>query len=415
MKKIWLIGLIIAAMAVPFVSSAQVEVGSGAMQISGKIKWLYTYQAEDEDALPDGGVSFGTNYWGMNGVTVENLATTNVEIDISGAVGENVQYVIELQSANSNAGWASNPNDMGAVGIRSAYIVIADVIPMTNVVVGTGMGPISTYQQRATNDLDLIMLPLMNIATFGNPAPFAYTPIGLGWQATGVYLQILPMDVVELGIGYANGNAGGAPNADIDLEKTVAGKLAIMPSEGARFEIAYLDEGWQEDVNNWPSGGTERQHATGYVISGSYITDQLEANFDYMTMTAEDYTVNKKGKIDDLNWIGYQVTVGVWATEALELLVRYELIDPNTENAKKNPVVQSAYDDMTAITVGVNSRLNDNAEVSLNYVMLQEPGSKIDVKKGKVPGYVGVPPGAANIKYQQVDNDLILLQVQVWQ
>jgi hypothetical protein len=435
MRKILLIGLIIAAMAVPFVSSAQVEAGAGAMQISGKVKWLYTYRAEDEDALPDappGPIvppgTFNGNYWGMSGVPVENFATTNVEVSIAGAVGENVRYLIELQSANSNAGWLSNAADMGAVGVRQAALAVSDVVPMTTVYIGTGNLPVGIYQPRATNDLDLILLPLINITTgvsdFNGDgiADIVMAPIGLGWQATGVMLAVQPMDTVELDIGYYNGYAGGAPNADIDLEKSWLIKLGIKPAEGSALEFAYLMENWQEPKFNFPAAGADplaggHQEATALVISGCYITDQLEANFDWMTRTVENYALDDKGSVEDLVQTGYQVTLGFWATEALELLVRYEFIDPNTMNDDMS-WVQSEYDDMTAITVGVNSRLNDNAEVSLNYVMLQEPGSGINVKKGKVPPYIAppaVPPAAANIKYQQIDNDMILVQVQVWQ
>lgn len=416
MKKIWLISIIIAAMAVPFVSSAQVEVGSGTMQIGGKIKWLYTYIGEDEDAqgMGAGTLPFiGTNYWGGNGIPVENFATTNVEIDINGVVGENVAYVIELQSASGNALWASGPNDMGAlglglgtVGVRQAYMVVSDVIPMTDVVIGTGIGPVSVYQQRATNDLDLIMLPLLNIAVGGASSSGIYPPVGVGWQGTGALMAIKPMDMVELDIAYYNGV--NMVNLDVDLEKAWAVKLAVMPMEGAKIELAYLDEGWQEDVRGF-SGNVEHQHASGYVISGQYVAEKLEANFDYLTMTGEDLTMDKKG-IADLTWMGYQVTAGFWVTETIELLLRYEFIDPNTENDKKS-IVQSEYDDLTLITLGANMRLNENAEVAFNYIMTQEPGDKIDVGSGDEP-YGGPTP---DIKYQQIDDDIMLIQVQVWQ
>jgi hypothetical protein len=103
--------------------------------------------------------------------------------------------------------------------------------------------------------------------------------------------------------------------------------------------------------------------------------------------------------------MGYQATLGWWITDAFEVLGRYEWIDPNTEN--DNNVGNSNYDQLTWITAGMNYRLSEGAEVSLNYIFRLEQGDDIDVDSGKIP--------TADPKYEAVDNDLLLIQVQVWQ
>jgi len=427
MKKIWLAGLIIAAMVAPSLVFAQVEVGSGAMQLSGKVKWLYAYQSEDEDAVGAGSVApglaptYGPQFYGFDGAGVENFATTNVEIDVNGTLGENVAYAIELQAANSSGAWGSNANDMGWVGVRQAKVMFNEVIPMTTITVGTFNLPVSNYQPRATNDLDLIFLPMLNNPpnAFGNPG-LAYAPIGLGWQATGIDVAVKPMDMVVLDLAYFNGNAGGAVNDDIDLEKSWLINLKVMPVEGACIAVGYLTEGWQEDLNAGAAGvDTEQQNAAGWVVSGAYIAEKLELNFDWMTMTAVDYQATKKNaaaltRIEDLTWTGYQLTAGYWITDAIEGLIRYEFIDPNTLNSKKTFLATgwpSKYDALTVWTIGANYRVNENAEASINYLIIQEQGNDIDMnhKVGAV-----ITPKVGN-KYQVLANDLLLIQVQVWQ
>ncbi|HUT54313.1 MAG TPA: hypothetical protein VM658_13070 [bacterium] len=416
MKKFWLVGLIIAAMAVPELLQAQVEVGAGTLQIGGKVKWGYTYMAESEDAV---GAAAAGQVSGFDGAGIEQFATTNVEIDINGTVGEKVAYVIELQSVNGFDVLVSNPNEIGAIGVRQAKIMFKDVIPMTTVTVGTFNLPVSIYQPRATNDYDLIVLPLLNLGGAGNAVGF-YGPMGLGWQATGVNFAIMPADMVELDLSYFNGNAGGGANTEIDLEKSWLVNLKIMPAEGAMISIGYLTEGWQENISlpGHPAS-TEQQNATGWVVSGAYDNKKLEANFDYVTMTAKDYQFYKN-KLQNLTSTGYQVTVGYWFTDAIEALVRYENVDPNTANTKKTWAANgypSEYDQISILTLGANYRVTENSEVSVNYLFITEQGDEINVEKGKTPLDTSFTPPVPwkKGKYQSLDNDTLLIQVQVWQ
>jgi|GEM_PF-3536728 len=417
MKKSLVAALVIAALVIPGSVFAQVETSLGSIQLGAKVKWLFAYKAEDESAKGAGAATA----WGFDGAPLEQFATTNVELDINGMVGERVEYIVEFQASaygmnRNNAqggltGVQSGPTEMGNVGVRQAKIIYhgQDNLSWLRVTMGTFNLPVSIYQPRATNDWDLISLPLINMAptvlgaypgTMGN----MYAPMGLGWQATGLNLAFTPMEWLEIDMAYFNGYAGGNPNADVDLEKSYLFNVKFLPKNGM-FSVAYISEGWQEDTAGWGSGKTQQQNASGWVASGAYEQGKFEGNFDFAMMTAEDYQLNENNEPDELTWMGYQFTVGYWFTEDLEVLARYEWIDPNTINDKDAVAGEvTENDQLTWITAGLNYRLNESGEVSFNYVFRDEQGSDIDVGDGNVGG-----------KYQKLDNDILLLQVQVWQ
>ncbi len=403
MKKSWLVFLMIAAMVVPGVALSQVETSMGTIQLGGKIKWAYMYMPEDEASV---GAGTAGQAWGLDGKGIEQFSTPTVELDIVGTVGENVSYLIELQAGPATSMmWMSNPGEMGTVGVRQAKISIADLIPMTTVDVGTFNLPVSTYQQRETNDWDLIMLPLMNVLP--NQGGNAYMPLGLGWQATGFDIAIKPMDMVQIDFAYFNGFAGGQPNLDVDLEKSWMAGIKVFPMEGMNVEFTWLQEGWQEDlmpglVGDTSGTGTEQYNASGFVVTLGYAMERFEINADYMQMTASDYTLNAAGnKIEDLEWMGYQVTAGYWIIDSLEIAARYEYFDPNTLNEAGSV---NNYDALDWITLGANYRINECAEASINYIFAGEEGSDINMAANNVGG-----------KFQSLDNDMLLIQVQVWQ
>jgi hypothetical protein len=458
MKRIGLLGLMIAAFALPAMLQAQVETSVGKISIGGKVKWMWMHQAQSDEALGASNSAAGHigQRWGLDGKGVDQFTASNVELDIKGSVGENVAYIIELQASFNPTGGGfggvlggmagvSNPGEVngGKIGVRQAKIVITDLIPMTTVTLGTFSLPLGSYQTRATNDWGLISLPLMNLALFGNarapksagPGRF-YGPIGLGWQATGVDLCVKPADVVALHMAYFNGNSGSGPfgggggntNADLDLEKSWLIKLEIMPVEGAQIGVAFLNEGWQEDVNG--KGGNEQQYAQGWIINAGYKTDRLDLSFDWMAMTARDY-VHGQGAWDhfqDLNWMALQVTAGIWVTDQIEVLARYDWVDPNTSNNKFRTSGAGPYsylarnDALTIWTLGANFRVSENAELALNYLWIKEQGLPINQRRADKTSALGDKYGAgvvilnrAHGERQQLANDTFLLQVQVWQ
>jgi len=456
MKRIWQIGLVIAAVALPAMLMAQVETSVGKLSIGGKIKWMWTYQAEDSQAkgssVNTGTLSPGVprvgQRWGLDGKGVDSFSTTNVELDIKGSVGENVAYIIELQASTGGGfngvaggmGGVSNPGELSTskVGVRQAKIVITDLIPMTTVTLGTFNLPLGSYQTRATNDWGLISLPLMNMARFGNngngtiglPKSNVYGPIGLGWQATGVDICIKPADIIALHLAYFNGNSNssfGNGNADGDLEKSWLIKLEVNPVEGAQIGVAFLNEGWQEDANG--KNGTDEQHAQGWVVNAGYKADKLDISADWMTMTAANYQHGQGawGHYKDLNWMAWQITAGIWVTDQIEILARYDWVDPNTSNNKFHTSKLGPYsylarnDALTIWTLGANFRVSENAELAVNYLWIKEQGERINQRKADKVTAVGDKYGAGYVglnghgERQQLANDTFLLQVQVWQ
>jgi hypothetical protein len=459
MKRTLLIGLVFAAVALPGLLKAQVETSVGKLSVGGKIKWMWMYQAQDDDAVGSSGTFGGTQAgqrWFFDGSGVDQFTTSNVEIDVKGAVGENVSYIIELQASFFPGGQSAIIGGLGGMkgmssfneiqgsrlGVRQAKIVIADLIPMTTVTLGTFNLPLGTYQTRATNDYGLILLPLMNMAVFGNAwqgaGPGAlYAPVGLGWQATGVDICVKPADIVALHLAYFNGTTnqsifGGGlfgaagTNGDMDLEKSWLIKLEVMPTEGAQIGVAYLSEGWQEDVNGRAAvrhTGNEQKHAHGWVVNAGYKADKLDISMDWMTMVASGYSHGKGGynHYTDLNWMAWQITAGIWVTDQIEVLARYDWADPDTSNNKRKvgaaPGTFSylpTNDALTIWTLGVNYRVSENAELALNYLWIKEQGLPInenDFQRGKVKYGAGNNQG----RRQQLNNDTFLLQVQVWQ
>jgi hypothetical protein len=454
MKRFLLLGLVMAAAALPALLKAQVETSAGKLSIGGKVKWMWMYQTQDDKARnsSSGGTLGPGQRWGLDGKGVDQFAASNVELDLKGSVGENVAYIIELQASFNPAGGGfggvlggmagvSNPGEVngGKIGVRQAKIVITDLIPMTTVTLGTFNPPLGSYQTRATNDWGLISLPLMNLARFGNNGKGTlplkggniYGPIGLGWQATGIDICLKPADVVALHLAYFNGNSNSSSvngNADGDLEKSWLIKLEVMPVDGAQIGVAFLNEGWQEDTNG--HGGNEQQHAQGWVVNASYRTDRLDLSLDWLNMTARNYVHGQGGwnHYEDLNWLAWQITAGIWVTDQVEILARYDWVDPDTSNNRRslkvfNPATPPNYtelarnDALTILTFGVNFRVSDNIELALNYLWINEQGLEIDQGRADKPTVIDDKYGAGQDRgrRQKLDNDTFLLQVQVWQ
>jgi hypothetical protein len=441
MKRMLLVGLVFAAVALSGTLMAQVETSAGKLSISGKVKWMWMYQAQQDESVGASGSLGGTQpgqRWNLDGKGVDQLTTSNLELDIKGSVGENVTYIIELQASRGGIKGTSGPGEIigSKLGIRQAKIVIADLIPMTTVTLGTFSPPLGSYQTRATNDWGLIFLPLMDEIAFGArgngvASPGAlYAPLGLGWQATGVDICVKPADIVALHLAYFNGhsNSGsGNINSDADLEKSWLIKLEIMPIEGAKIGVAFLNEGWQENTHGSAKSGTEEQHAQGWIVNAGYKTDKLDINMDWTTMTAARYArgMGAWGHYKDLNWMSWQITAGIWVTDQIEILARYDWTDPDTSNNKRlvKPLTAltgpyysylATSDALTTWTLGVNYRVTKNAELAANYRWVKEQGLPINEKKA-AKGKVKYGAGNDQGRRQQLNNDAFLLQVQVWQ
>ena len=411
--------------------AAEQDLGLKGISLGAKVKALYVHREKDDSAQFE---SYFGNNWGLTGDGVQRVAVTSAELDIRADAGEAGYLVIQLQA--SSHGWegdndlfggegglsagSSGPGELegSMVGVRQAYVVFTDVYDWVDVRAGIFNPPLSVYQQRETNDWDLISLPVLNTRRFGQPqADLYYQPVGLGWQVAGAEIIISPVPFFEASLIWHNGHAGGETNNEIDLAKSFAGTVIIEPFDGIKLGGSYMSETWEEPDFN-------RQEATGWSAWLDVSVGPVELTADWMEMTAEDYGLDENFEREDLTWTGWQVTAGWWVYDELEVLARYEWVDPNTlddEDADKaiktGPLatyyyVPSDNNELTVITAGVNYRLGRGAELSVNYMFIQETGSDVD---GNSPddSLNGIPDEMEH-EHQKIDNDTLLVQLQMW-
>jgi hypothetical protein len=368
------------------------------------VKFVYGYSQRDEDTLSPGR---------------EDFTTALVDLKLDGALNENVVYAIEMASSwnqDLNAGslnGPSNPNDIGTAGIRQASITFLDMVPWTTVRLGTFIPPLMNYMPRPVTDLDLIQYPLINNASrmntgiFGNrPTPRDFST----WQQAGFNITFQPPNMITLDIGcwdgiMPNNQANNNPN----LAKATSIAATFQPHDVLSFSMAY----WGEEFQPGPGvpgvySGAKRQ-LTMWSLYGAYHTDLLEVTADYSMGMIPEYQLDNSGELNNLSWNGWQATVGYWIRPELEIIGRYEYLNPNAEDSVQ--IVQSRYDESRWITMGVNWRLNGRAEVALNYVLKDEMTSEVEEgEPGEDPNLPGYNP-----KFSEQKNDLFLLQVMIWQ
>lgn len=330
-----------------------------------------------------------------------------VELDVAGALADNVRYCFELAGngglyndpitgAPATAG-PSNPGEIGSIGVRRAYIEIGG-IPFTRLGVGTFMPGWGVFQDRASHDWALIDLPLI----YTRP-DFRY----LGWQNSGVRLSVDPLDQVGVDLYYLNGYF---PDAMGNSETMVAGEgLDTGKAWGGRVRLSlgplslfgsYMSEGWEEDTEGGPS--PEVQRSVAWMAGAELTIEQFWLLFEWTDIVIEDYQLKLTGDMTDLESIGGHVTLGWRPLDYWLFLARWEWVDPNTSDTRKT-FNRSRFDQVNQWTAGVEYRLADNARFRVNYVIPLEEGHNVDLDKGKVGG-----------RYQDVQNNYFRLEVAGW-
>jgi hypothetical protein len=397
MKKLPLIiAAVLMMLPAPYrAGSAELETPSGTIQLNAAAKFLYGYTRRDD----------GTRTPGR-----EDFTTSLLDVEASGALGKNLSYRIELASSwdpdtkSGSLGGPSNPNDLGSAGVRQASIVLHDLVPWTTIEVGTFIPPISNYGPRAVWDLDLIQYPLLNNATGMNTGIYGHRPVArdLGvWQQAGANVRVQLPYMIRFDFGVWNGmmpgNMGNV-NPDLGMARSVV--AAFQPTDALSLSMAWWGERFLQAYPGIAHGA--RRNMDLWFFSGAYQTDILEVTADFAQGIIPEYQLDQSDAFQDLNWESWQITAGYWVLPRLEILARYEYINPNAKDSVQIP--ESLYDRSTWTTLGANWRLSDHTEAAINYVFKNEEG--IDVNKGKA-GY--------NPKYSAQKNDLLLIQVQAWQ
>jgi hypothetical protein len=426
---------------------AEVTTPVGNLGVGLALKTMYSWSAKDNKTMWPGRDEF---------------TSTMVDLNIRGRLSDNIDFRVELAASwnpDANIGGFngfSNPGEVGTVGVRQASITFHDLIPWTTIEVGTFIPPLTNYGPRAVTNLDLIMYPLLNngrmmdtwaytprtpfpaslipasraAASFSDPSPWAmvnrpilhdFSP----WQQAGFNITVQTPYMLRIDFGMWNGMMKNH-NANVNDDDATATsvKITFQPDPTLTFSAGYWGEQFDLtyqliNVNGlttytYNQGGSRKLDI--WYLSGAYLTDTLEITADYAQGGIPDYTLEYRG-VDpnltntfyDLRFESWQVTAGYWFLPQLELLFRYEQIDPNTIDTIA--VAGSCYDRQTWFTMGLNYRIIDRAEVSINYVIKTEQGREIE--KDEVPRDPTLLP--YNPKYTAQKNDLLMLQVMVWQ
>jgi len=412
MKRCWGLALVALLLALPaFAQDAKPTTG---VQAGGVAKILYSFAGEND----------ATRYAGRNAGTL-----SLIDLRFSGQAGEHVTWNMEVAGS-----WFPDPerpdaiafaddHKNGRVGIRQASIRIAGIVPYTTIELGEFIPHLSNYMARPVEDLDLIQYPLMNNArlmeTGWQAAGIDLSP----WQQTGFNAEIRLPYMLEIDAGMWNGmmpNGEGQP--DFNPSKAASIALTYRPVEHLSLSFGH----WGESFENNGKPGSLMGHGVRRLDIwygwASYVTDTLEVTADFAQGSIPEQLTIADGTRLDQRWEGFQFTAGYWFRPNFEALFRFENFDPNTLDTPKIP--SSRYDESNWYTLGMNYRLNENAEVSLNYVFKQELADFIE--KGKGARYDGVTgrviesgrdPLMADWdqKYSAQHNNLLLVQFQIWQ
>jgi hypothetical protein len=413
----------------------EVTTPTGNLGVGMAAKFMYGWSEKGKDTMWPGRDEFNT---------------TLVVLKLRGMLTDNIDYHLELAASwnpeiniGGLSGWSSPGEIQGsAVGVRQASIVFHDLIPWTRVEIGTFIPPLTNYMARSVNNLDLIMYPLLNNGKMMDPWPWGVAPWKTGnrpiardfspWQQTGMNLTFQTPYMLKIDIGCWNGMMNtrtNNTNANDDIATATSVVLTFQPDPhlslaaaywGEQFDLTYpmIDNGSLIPTPTWTQEASRKMNV--WYLYAAYLTDTLEVTADYAQGTIPKYLLQYRGTplsggpgysntFYDLRWEAWQLTVGYWFRPNLELLTRYEQLDPNTIGTQKIP--GSAYDKQTWFTMGLNYRLFERAEISLNYIIKREQGNNVSRGDGgKDPSLLPYNP-----KYGVQDNDLLLLQFQIWQ
>jgi len=368
----------------------------GVVQISAAAKWMYSYADEDSHTLSPAN---------------EDFTTSLIDLRIQGLVTDQISYDIELvasfdpESGRGGLIGISNPGEFGIMGVRQASMSFKDMIPNSTIKLGTFILPLSNYANREVSDLDLIYYPLLNNGSRMNTGLYGNRPVArdLGlWQEAGVMINIRMPYMVEFDLGMFNGaQPDNLANTNENVAMGSMVQATFSPFEQFSVSLGYFGEEFNQDFPGH-APGVKRQ-LTMWFAYCSYTTDVLEITADY------GYGIVPKGQLDrddefqNLGWDSWQITLGYWVLPDLEILARYEQIDPNM--ADRLSIPESRYDESVWTTLALNYQINSNSEVSLNYIFKDEAGA--DEVDNNNPG--------ADVKESAQDNNTLLLQVQFWQ
>ncbi|MDZ7261011.1 MAG: OprO/OprP family phosphate-selective porin, partial [candidate division KSB1 bacterium] len=318
MRKLLILLTVITMVALVLntVSRAQTEikVGKGDLKIGGILQAGYDYSFEEDSLAVNGQFTMNRArflFWGT-------------------IVPDKVKYFVQTETK-------------GGVGVLDYKMIFINLLPKTSITVGRFLPNFTLYMPAPTSKLDMINYPLFLIDTRYNYAV---------WRQTGVQTETVT-DLVDFNLGIFNGPKDNIK--DDNDGKDVLLKAAFKPA----VDFAKIQVG-------------------GYTWLGNFLlaedADLAYNRFGFFgTLTHEKFTVNaelvlgsdeQSGGAKDVKSQGFYGHIGYKVLPELEILGRYEYMDPNTDTNDNG---------WTWITLGVNRYIESiNAMIYLNYIMKLE-------------------------------------------
>jgi len=403
-RKILAILIAIAFITPIYGNAAEVETPSGKATIGAVAKWMWGWSYKDEDTLNDGR---------------DEYSTVLADITLDAQLTDKISFMIEIASswnqdmATGSLGTFSGPDETGTTGVRQASITLDRMVPWTTIEIGTFIPPITNYMDRPVHDLDLILYPLiidasnMDTGMYGNRP--AARDFGL-WQQTGVNFHIEAPYLVKIDLGLWDGTMPDSlGNEEQNLATATSVVFTFDPTKDLSISLAFWGEEFQPEGSLPGIADGAKRNLTTWFAYASYETDLLELNVDYAQALIPEAIEDTSGELQQLEWEAWQFTAGYWVVPSVQIIGRYESINPNMQDDTQIP--SSRYDESTWFTLGANWAVTEHALVSANYIWKWENGRMIDEgDPGQDPTLPGYDP-----KYSAQNNDLLLVQVQVYQ
>ncbi len=315
MRKTQLLFVIVAVFALVFANylfaqMAEIKVGKGDLKIGGILQAGYDYTMSDDENNVNGQFTLNRArflFWGT-------------------IVPDKVKYFVQTETKS-------------APELLDFKMIFVNVLPKTSITVGRFLPNFSLYMPAPTSMLDMINYPLFL-------SKYAM------WRQTGFQTETA-LKLVDINLGLFNGPTNNV--SDNNDGKDFMFKLAFKPpTDFAKISLGAY--GW---MGNMLMADKADLAYNRYAFFGTLNKDKLSLKGEYIMATDE---VGEN--IDNVSSSGFYGQLGYKVTDKIELLGRYESLDPNSD----------VKDDASSwVTIGANHYIDGiNAMIYLNYIMKLE-------------------------------------------
>ncbi len=214
------------------------------------------------------------------------------------------------------------------------------------------------------------------------------------WRDLGVMVTGSTGDKPILGIktknflSYSLGvfNGGGLNKKDINLNKSVVGRLAVRPIDlvtvGASYRFTKLPpqaDGVTEDDTRKRLGMDVELNYKNFIVQGEYVYGADNGSYTTGGGCGGEVTVHQGSKKRD----GFFVQALYMTPWRLQPVVRYEKFDPDLDMAP-DQVLLLENGVQNVITYGINYFFNDKVRLQINYLYRAEETAKLEYKNDMI-------------------------------